>query len=472
MGMAASQVNLLKLTARKNSIQGQLTDLSFQKIRLTSDVNKITKEYTDAINAKTLKWSNNGGTSYIDLTYKNLMNPNSQLSNNNTNLITDSSGRVVLHDDYKKYAEMISPDGKPGGDWESVKNQIIPELTGVSADKLNLYEQYGEIYDAACEHLTEVAKQEPNDDGKKNVSVTDLLKEIDKYRNANGGGGNMFENYTTKNYSTIKNGTFQKDWVNQLRGDLNNFLGEGAVDEAVDSYISMMETLYANRSNGSAALNAYSDSGTWQFAVNYILGYYSGQIENGEESDINGNSVFTIQDKNNPNYQEIHDAYVAWEEDLEAAKTAVDDSYLDFSQVFTSDEARKVEYYDKLFTAIAENGWTYNEKITDSEYLNNMLQNNLYTITTVEHDCDINGNKYTTNTADMSPNVFKVRDTDAAEEAKIRYYNKKALLSAKESRIDTRMKNLETEDSSIGTIIDSIKKVIDNNVKTSFNVTS
>ena len=53
MGMAASQVNLLKLTARKNSIQGQLTDLSFQKIRLTSDVNKITKEYTDAINAKT-----------------------------------------------------------------------------------------------------------------------------------------------------------------------------------------------------------------------------------------------------------------------------------------------------------------------------------------------------------------------------------------------------------------------------------
>ena len=108
MGMAASQVNLLKLTARKNSIQGQLTDLSFQKIRLTSDVNKITKEYTDAINAKTLKWSNNGGTSYIDLTYKNLMNPNSQLSNNNTNLITDSSGRVVLHDDYKKYADKHS----------------------------------------------------------------------------------------------------------------------------------------------------------------------------------------------------------------------------------------------------------------------------------------------------------------------------------------------------------------------------
>ncbi len=470
MGMAASQGNLLFLISAKNRDEFRLSELSMRKTALTRDVNKITKEYTDAINAKTLKWSNNGGTSYIDLTYKNLMNPNSQLSNNNTNLITDSSGRVVLHDDYKKYAEMISPDGKPGGDWESVKNQIIPELTGISADKLDLYEQYGEIYDAACEHLTEVAKQEPNNDGKKDVSVANLLKEIDKYRNANGGNGNMYDNYLN-NYSTIKNGTFQKDWVNQLRGDLNNFLGEGAVDEAVDSYISMMETLYANRTaNGTTSRQAYNDSGTWQFAVNYILGYYSGQTEN--ENNISGDSVFTIQDKNNPNYQEIHDAYVAWEEDLEAAKTAVDDSYLNFSQVFTADEARKVEYYDKLFTAIAENGWTYNEKITDSEYLNNMLQNNLYTITTVEHDCDINGNKYTTNTADMSPNIFKVRDTDVAEEAKIRYYNKKALLSAKESRIDGWMRDLETKIQTYGTIMKSIEEVINNNIKNNFDVRS
>ena len=285
--MAASQGNLLFLISAKNRDEFRLSELSMRKTALTRDVNKITKEYTDAINAKTLKWSNNGGTSYIDLTYKNLMNPNSQLSNNNTNLITDSSGRVVLHDDYKKYAEMISPDGKPGGDWESVKNQIIPELTGISADKLDLYEQYGEIYDAACEHLTEVAKQEPNNDGKKDVSVANLLKEIDKYRNANGGNGNMYDNYLN-NYSTIKNGTFQKDWVNQLRGDLNNFLGEGAVDEAVDSYISMMETLYANHTANDTSMKTYKDSGTWQFAVNYILGYYSGQTKN--ENNISGDS--------------------------------------------------------------------------------------------------------------------------------------------------------------------------------------
>ena len=139
MGMAASQVRFLQLTRRKNDIGFQLTQLANDKVSLSRDMQKVSRNYQNSLNQKILKWSNNQGVSYVDLSYQNLMKP-SAMNQNKPYLLTDQSGRVVVDDQYRKYAEMISPDGKPGGDWESNKIKILANITGLDANKIQTYE--------------------------------------------------------------------------------------------------------------------------------------------------------------------------------------------------------------------------------------------------------------------------------------------------------------------------------------------
>ena len=55
MGMAASQVRLLQLTTRKNDIGWQLENLSMQKTSLSRDMQRVTKNYQNALSNKKLK---------------------------------------------------------------------------------------------------------------------------------------------------------------------------------------------------------------------------------------------------------------------------------------------------------------------------------------------------------------------------------------------------------------------------------
>ena len=135
MGMAASQVRFLQLTRRKNDIGIQLTHFANEKVSLSREMQKVSRNYQNSLNQKILKWSNNQGVSYIDLSYQNLMKP-SAMNQNKPYLLTDQSGRVVVDNQYKKYAEMISPEGKAGGDWESVKDKVIAELIGAKPEDI------------------------------------------------------------------------------------------------------------------------------------------------------------------------------------------------------------------------------------------------------------------------------------------------------------------------------------------------
>ncbi len=101
MGMAASQVRLLQLTQRGNDVRCKLTQLATDKMSLARDMNKVTRKYQEALSTKTLKWTNNGGVDYIDLTYGNMMYPNCA-NNNKLHMITDRNGKVVVDDKYKK----------------------------------------------------------------------------------------------------------------------------------------------------------------------------------------------------------------------------------------------------------------------------------------------------------------------------------------------------------------------------------
>ena len=97
MGMAASQVRFLSLQNRKNTIGLNLMTLSNRKTALSRDMSRVANEYNNAMNQKTLKWSNDSGVTYSDLTYDKLMKPN-ELNTTKPYIITDAQGRVVLDD--------------------------------------------------------------------------------------------------------------------------------------------------------------------------------------------------------------------------------------------------------------------------------------------------------------------------------------------------------------------------------------
>ena len=145
------------------------------------------------------------------------------------------------------------------------------------------------------------------------------------------------------------------------------------------------------------------------------------------------------------------------------------------TETFTAEEKSLIKFYDAIFSTIAEKGWTENNQINDTNYLNQMFQNNMYTLTNVEcnptydevqHEIIWN-NGYETSTANSCTNIYQVSDSDKRKEAEAQYEAARARIQAKETPLDTRAENLKTEQSAIQNMIESIQKVLDDNIQRS-----
>ena len=128
MGMAASQVRFLSLQNRKNTIGLNLMTLSNRKTALSRDMSRVANEYNNAMNQKVLKWSNDSGVTYSDLTYDKLMKPN-ETNTTKPYIITDAQGRVVLDDN------VIELEGKNTGVTYRQLASMISAYSGLTNDK-------------------------------------------------------------------------------------------------------------------------------------------------------------------------------------------------------------------------------------------------------------------------------------------------------------------------------------------------
>ena len=101
MGLAASQVRLLTLQNRKSTVGLRLGMLSQREIALANKMDDIAKEYTDALDNKTLQWTVSTGK-YVDITYDRIMTPMKHVNQCNPHIITDRNGKVVLDSRYNQ----------------------------------------------------------------------------------------------------------------------------------------------------------------------------------------------------------------------------------------------------------------------------------------------------------------------------------------------------------------------------------
>lgn len=482
MGMSASQGRFLQLTVRKNNIGRELSILSNQKMSLTRDMQKVSKEYNTALNAKILKWSNNGGVSYIDLSYDNLMKPG-VMNQNKAYLLTNSDGKIVLDNSYKKYAEMISPNGSSTNAWTGDKRaEILSSLTGISVDKINNYESCKKNVWEAKEVLDSIGTP-PYNKAERNTAVAVLLEQF--------GNDKLSANFDNHNnwacaYKEMDCGTITVNGASQLRTLIDN-LGN-----------KLSQYLTATDADGSLSIKKACDT---------VYNEYDGYFEDGAKLDCpdiaekNGSTVklkaFYLIEKILGAYGKNGDDKITWvqpgsdyddylskkqtyDNKKTAATTQYESALLAKGEALTSEEESLLNFYDSMFSAIAEKGWTHNESVKDTEYLNHMLQNNAYTLTSLDREEKYDeetgdyflSNKFSTDIASNMKNIFSVNDSQVRSDALVDYEYKKSLISAKESRVDLRMQDLQTEQSAISQMIQGIQKQLNDNIERTMNIFS
>jgi hypothetical protein len=174
------------------------------------------------------------------------------------------------------------------------------------------------------------------------------------------------------------------------------------------------------------------------------------------------------------------DNYTTAVENLSNAQDDYDSTASEANQLLSSDIENQIDFYDEIFSSIADLGWTYNENVSDTDYLNQLLQNNIYSITTVNRTSEYNeddgsigwANEYSTDIASNCTKVVSVNDSNAANKALVEYESKKNIINAKETKIDNRMNNLETEQAAIKQMMQGIEQVEKDNIERTFSIFS
>jgi len=150
MGLAAPQVQLLALTARKADCELGISRGAAQKMSLTREMSELSQEYSSRLRSKCISYYADGKYNKInynylmgDGIYTNVLNrENRPLKDENSMILTDYKGQVVLSDAYAKAitsvmgASAMDRNGR-GGTFPSDK---IPEILaslcpGLEAEK-------------------------------------------------------------------------------------------------------------------------------------------------------------------------------------------------------------------------------------------------------------------------------------------------------------------------------------------------
>lgn len=501
MGLSTAALSELGLIERKHDIGVMLTLLANDKKRLAGDMQKVSKDYQAALNAKVFTWSNNGGASYIELSYNNLMRP-SAMNQNKPYLLTDSYGRVVIDNGYKKYAEMISPDGKGGVEWESKRAEIISALTGIPAEKISGTQTNQEdLWDLEKE-IHDLEKNKP-EEPLQNGSAVDFLGLLNN--NANATNGIKFSTGTTWENAYRANGTINLGNLGSLKTNLSNILtqlstglniylypeDQELLTESMDLFVDEMGITAGIGDNkdkeAKTALNdemcplAKNQDGTYSINVkkmmDWIIEQYSSLGGPVDTNVANGDPILEWRDIGSSRHNNWIEENAKWQEEYNAKTSEYESLKSSDNSLLTAEQENQIEFYDILFSSIAEKGWVLNESINDQDYLNQMLQNNIYTITTVERTSaydDKEGdydwlNDYDTNIASNCTNIFAVSDNDMREEALVVYEYEKSIINEKEARIDTRMKNLETELDAVNTMLQAKEQEKKDNIDRTFS---
>ena len=490
MGMGASQARLLALTSRKLDIGRQLQHYSHVKDALNREVRKIAKNYTEALKQTTLMWSNDSGVSYTNLTYNTLMRPNASNSNKPI-LITNNSGKIVIDQKYKEYAELFAPGGKAGADWDSspYKNEILSELTGIPIKTLENADETRKTMDAASLVMYEAE----NERDQAEIDAIESLNALDFARMWGDIGEYNFKSFPEDviNLGSAEEAAANMEQIlNKIGQSMEPYLPESELakfKEACNSFYKSYKDDFSEYSTDSGKKTTI-DSNTYTIKksganfqldveqlIRGVMSYYKGGNANCVTK-LEGPTTFDVVKKglDSEEYQTYLEKIKVYDEAKKLYEQTVDVD----NQVLDTEQETKLNFYNQLFIAIADNGWVEDYSVSDSEYLNQMMQNYEYcvmTMTEYEPVCECENNadlmkgrakyEYELDIWSSNSNIFAVNTDAIRQEALTENEYQKSLISAKEKQIDKRMEDLETEQKAVVQMIEGVEKIINDNIE-------
>lgn len=144
---------------------------------------------------------------------------------------------------------------------------------------------------------------------------------------------------------------------------------------------------------------------------------------------------------------------------------------LNYYYVFQNDgnaeksiKGKSADFYDELYNNILAHGWREDSAIDDSEYLESMIKDGRYSMSSLNE----NDGYYYQSRYNDTGYIVEVADTDAIARAEAEFTAKKAELTYKEDSIDLKTKKLDAEISALTTEYDSVKNMISNGIQKVF----
>ena len=522
MGLAASQARFLAITSRKARCEFESMSIAQDKLSVTRDLEKISKDYQQALNQTSLAWDFDGsGVDLLDLTYGLLMTPTA-VNNFNPCLITDRASRVVLNGPMAAAAQKACPNGQPCERSKDGFHEFMWELyqQGVitSAEEKKIYnlaytnDKYDPLAGYGAEPLNKNGAIAANIYGlahkveeKLIAAQTDQIKKssINIYDKIVGGSAEVYvdgaktttltvEDLFTKNVVVMDLfGDGSHDWADTNDCDngitwINNLIN-GALKDILDTD-AITTARYQEALN--ATKNQFKDSNRHTYSSgektgedsvkNQLLGLANEQNRQVffENKGNNYNSGVAVNLSSMLSYfltmfetkmNGYNNGYYAGAE-MSYSSMVTDNP--DYSYVMKDPGAvdnevlLKADFYMQIYNNICINGWTKNPDIdSDPEYLEQMLKSGHYFITSLNLDGYFYQNRY-----NELETILEIKDTDAIARAEAEYTSKKAKLTYKENQLDLDMKNLDAEISALTTEYDTVKNLISKNVEKVFQM--
>ena len=429
MGMAASQARLLALTSRMHDIELRAQNLESQKLSLATQEDAAYQKYCDALDAKKIQIgkidSSSAKMSYVDANFKTVCG--FQLDNKcQYSLINNLTGKVIVPQEIKDLYEQYSSDSYTFA-WAA----------------LGYNDQFG--------------WSGPVGPFGGEFQVSGGREFIGIGTNINYPPGNDFVPNPGPNSDGL--------W------DENNM---PAIGHGTDLYMTEAEYLvFLQHQDDTVLMNSYNallDSSRNQSPVgkrkqlfkefrDTLYGNYGQEILNA----MNQNKNLSVLDPAYP------PPSVEIPDDL---KNNIDWDNLN------SEFRRQFSYYQKLWEQIDNAGGceTIEEQYISgdegTEWFNNMVTSGLVSIYMLDTSKN-KGWEVTTIATSVGNNYLQeVNDEEKAKKAEAEYEHEMKIINRKDTKFDTALKKLETEENACKTEIDSIKKVKDENIDRTFNLFS
>ncbi|MCM1339180.1 MAG: hypothetical protein NC191_05875 [Muribaculaceae bacterium] len=179
--------------------------------------------------------------------------------------------------------------------------------------------------------------------------------------------------------------------------------------------------------------------------ISSFLTYYDNSLNGADSNYVVGKSAEqSVYVTDNLNY------YYVFQDDTEAV---------------TNVREKSADFYDELYNNILAHGWREDSSIDDSEYLESMIKDGRYSMSSLNQD----GHYYQTRYNDTGY-IVEVTDTDAIARAEAEFTAKKAELTYKEDSIDLKSKKLDLEISALSQEYQSVQTMINNGIQKVFQM--